>query len=140
MKNGPKTKRFWRKKVPTEEALQIQCDMEIQPFKESELDDLKDQFDEAYEGNGSLEERMKVLRVKRSLSQTEAWKAFNESMKIVAKRTRELFPDILPEGEQIELRKVFLSDGVTVFLGFGTKFYQSVFAFPLKTLIYSRKS
>lgn len=105
-------KEFLKEKVPIEEDLRIQCDMDIQPFKESELDDLRDQFDEAYKGNGTLEERMKALRVKRMLPKRKAWKAFKKGIKIVAKRTQEVFPDMLPKGEKIKLNKTLKSDGI----------------------------
>ncbi len=100
---------FLKKKIPIEEALRIQCSVEIKPFKESEIDDLKDQFDEAYEGKGTLEERMNALRVKRTLPQGEVLAAFEKGVKIVEKRTKELFPDMLPEGQFIELKPKFKS-------------------------------
>ncbi|GAH36987.1 unnamed protein product, partial [marine sediment metagenome] len=38
-------------------------DVDLQPAKESELDNLKEEFEDAYEGTGSLEERMNKLRI-----------------------------------------------------------------------------
>lgn len=99
-------------KVPIEEALRIQCDVEVKPFKESEIDDLKDQFDEAYGGKGTLEEKINDLRVKRNIPKGEVLAACEKGVKIVEKRTKELFPDMLPKGESIELNATLRSDGI----------------------------
>jgi len=97
---------FLNENVPIEEELRIQCDMDIQPFNEYELNDLKDQFEEVYQGRGTLEERMKDLRLKRELPSKKAYKAFKKGIKIVAKRTKKVFPNMLPKGERIKLNRL----------------------------------
>ena len=42
-------------------------DVNLQPAKETELDNLKEDFKDAYKGSGSLEERMNKLRITRKV-------------------------------------------------------------------------
>ena len=92
--------------VPIEEALRIQNDMEIKPFKESEIEDLKDRFDEYYTGRGTLEERMNQLRKKRKVPKRKVKGAFKKGQKILKRRTEELFPAMLPEKERTKVKAV----------------------------------
>lgn len=103
---------FLKESVPIEESLRIQCDLEIKPYKESELSDLKDQFDEAYQGKGTLEERIQFLRVKRNVPPEQVFTGFEKSNEILRSKTEELFPNMLPEGESIKLNPVSSTDGV----------------------------
>ncbi|TKJ27483.1 MAG: hypothetical protein CEE42_02165 [Promethearchaeota archaeon Loki_b31] len=73
---------------------------------------MKDQIYEAYEVSGTLKKRMEILRVERALPQREALEAFKKGVKIVEERTKEVFPDMLPKGEQIELNPILFSDGI----------------------------
>lgn len=97
---------FMNENVPIEEELRIQCDIDIQPFNESELSDLKDEFDESYPGKGTLEECIDNLRVERELPPKKALKAFKKCVKIASKRTKKLFPDMLPKKEQIKIKRI----------------------------------
>lgn len=105
-------KEFLGEKVPIEEDLRIQCDLKVKPFKESELSDLKDQIYEAYKGSGTLKERFDALRVERALPQKRVLEAFKKGVKIVLERAKKVFPDMLPEREQIELNPVLFSNGI----------------------------
>ncbi|MHA1473336.1 MAG: hypothetical protein ACTSQW_09595 [Promethearchaeota archaeon] len=76
-------------------------DVSLQPINESTLYDLKEDFNEAYKGPGSLEERMKELRIRRKVSESEVFDLFKKALEIVKNRTTELFSNFLPKNETI---------------------------------------
>jgi len=78
-------------------------DVALQPANESELKNLKNEYDEAYEGPGSLEERLEKLRLKRRVPEEKVFEFFKRALQITEKRTKELFINLLPENEQILL-------------------------------------
>ncbi len=53
--------------IPIKEQFIKQYDVALQPVNESELDNLKEEFNAAYGGLGSLEKRMSDLRVRRTV-------------------------------------------------------------------------
>jgi len=81
-------------------------DVPLQPANESELDNLKEEFNEAYKGSGSLEERMKELRVRRTIPESKVFGLFKKALDITRWRTKELFVDLLPENEHANLELV----------------------------------
>ena len=105
-------KELLKEEVSIEEELRIQCDMDIKPFNESELSDLKDRFDDVYGGKGTLEERMISFRAKRMIPPKKALKAFKRGINIAAKRTRKVFPNMLPKGERIKVNPVLVSSAI----------------------------
>jgi len=76
-------------------------DVSLQPVNESKLDDLKEEFNKAYEGSGSLEQRMKELRIQRKVSKSDLFDLFKKALKIVKNRTNELHTNFLPKNETI---------------------------------------
>jgi len=76
-------------------------DVDLQPAKESELDNLKEEFEDAYEGTGSLKERMNKLRITRKVPESKVFSFFKKAVDITKKQTKELFVDILPKNERI---------------------------------------
>ena len=76
-------------------------DVSLQPVKESKLYGLKEEFNKAYEGSGSLEERMKELRIRRKVSKSDVFDLFKKALKIVKNQTNELFTNFLPKNETI---------------------------------------
>ena len=76
-------------------------DVSLQPVNESKLYDLKEDFNKAYEGSGSLEERMKELRVRRRIPKSDVFDLFKKALEIVKNRTTELFSNFLPKNETI---------------------------------------
>ena len=78
-------------------------DVALQPANESELKNFKKEYDEAYCGPGSLEERIEKLRIKRRVPDEKVFKFFKRALEITEKRTKELFINLLPENEQILL-------------------------------------
>jgi len=78
-------------------------DVALQPANESELKNLKREYEDAYGGTGSLEERINQLRIKRRVPEEKVFKYFKRALQITEKRTKELFLNLLPENEQILL-------------------------------------
>jgi hypothetical protein len=76
-------------------------DVSIQPINESKLYDLKEDFNKAYGGTGSLEERLKELRIRRKVAKSDVFDLFKKALKIVKNRTNELSTNFLPKDETI---------------------------------------
>ena len=76
-------------------------DVPLQAINESNLYDLKRDFNEAYEGSGILEERLKELRIRRKVAKPNVFDLFKKALKIVKNRTNELSADFLPKNETI---------------------------------------
>ncbi|MFX1455409.1 MAG: hypothetical protein ACFFDB_08555 [Promethearchaeota archaeon] len=81
-------------------------DVKIQPISDSELYKLKEDFDNAYDGSGNLEARMKELRIRRKIPGKYVYNLLSRALDIVKKKTIEIFPDLLPKEEQITLELV----------------------------------
>ncbi len=81
-------------------------DVALQPVNESELENLKEEFNEAYKGSGSLKERMNELRVRRTIPEAKVFVLFKKALNIAEKKTKELFVDLLPRKEHIILELV----------------------------------
>jgi len=102
-------------KISLREQILRQYDVTLCPVKESELENLKEEFNEAYEGSGSLKKRMNDLRVQRTVPETKVFSLFEKALKIVRKRTKELFKDLLPIKERISLELVNPSSNEVAF-------------------------
>ncbi len=76
-------------------------DVSLQPVNESKLYDLKEDYNKAYEGSGSLEERLKELRIRRKVSESDVFDLYKKALEIVKNRTTELFSNFLPKNENI---------------------------------------
>ena len=76
-------------------------DVDLQPAKEAELDNLKEEIEDAYKGSGSLEERMNRLRIIRKVPESKVYNFFKKAVDITEKQTKELFIDLLPKNERI---------------------------------------
>jgi len=81
-------------------------DVALQPVKESELDNLKEEFNAAYGGLDSLEKRMNDLRVRRTVPEGQVFELFKKALNITRERTKELFVNLLPQKERIVLELV----------------------------------
>ncbi len=92
--------------IPFKEQFLRLYDIVLQPVKESELDNLKEEFNAAYGGLGSLEKRMNDLRVRRTVPECKVFELFKKALNITRERTKELFVDLLPENEYINLELV----------------------------------
>jgi len=78
----------------------------LRPVNESELDSLKEEYREAYRGSGSLEEHMKDLSLRRTVPEAKVFELFNKALSITRERTKELFVDLLPKSEHINIELV----------------------------------
>jgi hypothetical protein len=81
-------------------------DVALQPGEESDLNDLKEEFNIAYEGSGSLGDRLSKLRELRKIPKSDVLVLFKKALKIVKNRTKELFPNLLPQKEQINIELI----------------------------------
>jgi len=93
-------------KIPFKEQFLGLYDVTLQPVNESELENLKEEFSEAYGRSGSLEEHMNDLRVRRKVPENKVFTLFKKALNITEKRTKELFTDLLPKKEQIFIKLV----------------------------------
>jgi len=75
-----------------------------------EFYDLQKEFNHVYLGNGNLAERMEVYKERRRIPKSEIIPKFKRALELTCARTKELFPDLLPETESISLE--FAKDGV----------------------------
>ncbi len=92
--------------ISIKEQFLRQYDVVLQPVKESELDNLKEEFNAAYGGLGSLEKRMNDLRVRRTIPEGKVFELFKKALNITRERTKELFVNLLPQKERIVLELV----------------------------------
>ncbi|MFW9895880.1 MAG: hypothetical protein ACFFD7_08755 [Candidatus Thorarchaeota archaeon] len=92
--------------IPFSELMFKLHDIKIQPIDDSEFYKLKEDFDNAYEGSGSLETRMKELRILREIPGKYVYKLFSRALEIVRDRTKKIFTDLLPEEEHLTLKLV----------------------------------
>ena len=92
--------------IPFKERFLRLYDVPLQPVNESELDNLKEEFNGAYGGLGSLEKRMNDLRVRRTVPESKVFELFKKALNITRERTKELFVDLLPENERINIELV----------------------------------
>ena len=76
-------------------------DVSLQPVNESKLYDLKKELSMAYGISGSLEARMKELRIRRKVAKSDVFDLFKKALEIVKNRTNELFTNFLPKNETI---------------------------------------
>ena len=91
--------------IPIKEQFLRLYDVALQPVNESELENLKEDFSNAYTGSGSLKEYMAKLRVRRSIPEGKVFMLFEKALNIAKKRTQEIFVDLLPKEEKIFLVK-----------------------------------
>jgi hypothetical protein len=92
--------------IPFKEQFLRLYDVALQPVNESELDNLKEEFNAAYGGLGSLEKRMNDLRVRRTVPEGNVFELFTKAINITRERTKELFVDLLPKNEYVNLELV----------------------------------
>ena len=89
--------------IPIQDQFLKFYDIPLQPVNEAELVNLKEEISEVYGGSGSLEQRMSKLRVRRTVPGVKVFNLFKKALSIVKVRTRELFVDLLPRNESINI-------------------------------------
>jgi len=92
--------------IPIQEQFLKFYDIHLQPVNEAELVNLKKEISEAYGGFESLEEYMNKLRVRRMVPGVKVFNLFKKALNIVDMRTKELFVDILPKNESININLI----------------------------------
>ncbi len=89
--------------IPIQDQFLKFYDIHLQPVNETELVNLKEDVSEAYRGSGSLEEHMYKLRVRRMVPGVKVFNFLKKAFDIVGLKTRELFVDLLPRKESINI-------------------------------------
>ena len=92
--------------IPFKEKFLRLYDVELQPINESELQKLTEDYNAAYRGSGSLNERLQDLREVRKVPENEVYPLFTKALSIVRLKTKELIGDILPKEEKISIELV----------------------------------
>jgi hypothetical protein len=92
--------------IPFSELILKLHDIKIQPIKDSEIYKLKEDFEKAYGRSGTLEDRMKELRIRRTIPGKYVYKLLSRALDIVKNKTKEIFTDLLPKEEQLTLKLV----------------------------------
>ncbi len=98
--------------IPIKEQFSKLYDVVLQPVKESELDNLKEEFSAAYGDSGSLEKRMNDLRVRRTVPEGKVFELYKKALNITRERTKKLFVNLLPQKERIVLELVKNNDEI----------------------------
>ena len=80
-------------------------DVDLQPVNTSELQNFKEDFNEAYlsRRTGTSKERMNELRMRRKVPEAKVFKLFKKALDMVETRTKELFIALLPKKEHIHI-------------------------------------
>ncbi|MHA1886093.1 MAG: hypothetical protein ACW96S_13640 [Promethearchaeota archaeon] len=81
-------------------------DIKLKPVNYVDLENLKADVTEAFGGSESLEKSLAEIRERQKIPENEIQKLLNKSFNITKNRTKELFPDLLPQNEQIEIELV----------------------------------
>lgn len=81
-------------------------DVPLQLVDESELEENVELIKEAYGVSGNLEKHMNDLRKQRTIQGSQVLKLFKKALKIVEVRTKEIFDEMLPSEERIEINLV----------------------------------
>lgn len=97
-------------KIPFKEQFLKLYDVTLQLANVSELNKLKEEFNEAYGGTGSLEENMKSLREKRTVPKSKVFILFEKALNTAKNRTKEVFHNLLPKNERIILDLVSINN------------------------------
>ncbi|MHA1471859.1 MAG: hypothetical protein ACTSQW_02035 [Promethearchaeota archaeon] len=87
--------------ISVKEQISRLYDVSLQPANESKLYDLKEELSMAYGRSGSLEGRMKELRIRRKVAKSDVFDLFKKALQIVKNRTNELSTNFLPKNETI---------------------------------------
>jgi len=87
--------------IPIKEQFLKFYDVPLLLVNEAKLNNLKEEFNEAYGGFEGLEEKMNDLRIRRTVPEAEVFVLFKKALNIVKLRTKELFVDFLPKKERI---------------------------------------
>lgn len=73
--------------IPIEEQFLQTYDVVLHPVKEVELENLKEEVNNAYGGAGNLEERIENRRLKRIIHEEKVFAFFKRALEITKKRT-----------------------------------------------------
>jgi hypothetical protein len=90
--------------IPFKELFLRLYDIELKPTSIAKLNNLKEEFNSAYRGSGTLKEIMEDLRTRRRVPNYKMYDFFKKALRIVKSKTIELFKNLLPQKENIVIR------------------------------------
>ena len=79
------------KEISIEDQFLKFYDVVLQPANDSELESLKKDYEDAYDGSGSLEERLEKLRIRRRVPEEKVFEYFSKALKITEKNCLLIF-------------------------------------------------
>ncbi|MHA1320570.1 MAG: hypothetical protein ACTSQ1_12280 [Promethearchaeota archaeon] len=85
-------------------------DVNLPPANDSKLENLKEEFSEAYGTPEIIEGYMKRLRITRKVPESNVFAFFKKALNITKNRTKEILGDLLPERENIIIEVVNNND------------------------------
>ncbi|MHA2048397.1 MAG: hypothetical protein ACW986_02165 [Promethearchaeota archaeon] len=92
--------------IPIKTQIARFYDVKLQPVKESELEYLNKEVIEAFGGSLSLEKQMADIRKFRKVNEDKAIMLFEKALNITRNRTKELFVNLLPQEELVNIELV----------------------------------
>jgi len=97
-------------KISIEDQFKRIYDVDIPPANDSKLKNFKEEFSEAYEKPEILGAYMKKLRIIRKVPKSNVFAFFKKALNITKNKTKEIFGDLFPEGEDIMVEVVNNND------------------------------
>ena len=94
------------KSIPYLEQINKFYDIKPELVDDSILYKATEKLDELYSGNGSLSKRLNTLKKQRNIPVEELEEIYNHAFEILQTRTKEVFPDLLPKTEEVDVKIV----------------------------------
>lgn len=94
------------REIPYLEKVNRLYDIKPELIDDSVFFQVAKELDSIYEGSGSLADRMEVIQKQRAVPNNKIEGLFRKASEIVRERTLELFPGLLPVGEQFTIKIV----------------------------------
>jgi len=93
-------------KIPYKEQIRNLFDIEPVYVSDEKLSKDVENLYSVYEGSGPLSDRIVPVYKRRELPKSKLYKSYKKGIKIVRERTYELFPNLLPASETVEIKEV----------------------------------
>lgn len=93
-------------KIPYLELVEKLFDFKPILYDDNFFYSLATKADKLYKGKGTLSERIKKYAIQRTIPADRLKFAFMKALRIVQTRTKELFPNMLPDNEEVEIVEV----------------------------------
>ncbi|MFW9949054.1 MAG: hypothetical protein ACFFKA_02875 [Candidatus Thorarchaeota archaeon] len=118
----------------------IEAILGIRPetFKnDKEFYELQDKYGQVFSGSGTLAERVESYKKRRYIPQNEIIPKFKRALEITSKRTKELFPDLLPDSEFCEIQQANKEIGWSFYNHYKGNYISVIEVNPYQTLYWT---